>query len=117
MDIRKELEEMNQGVDKALDEFAKVKEKGILRELFEILHNPETDKLVEQWIDMTVILSIRNGHTTLRSPHDTNDQAMIVDGQNGIRDLILKGFVYGLYWKTKELDDSNLEKMWNVKDK
>ena len=115
MSIWEEMENMNDGVNKALIEFGKLKEKGILRELFEIKHNEDTAQLLTEWIDLTVIMSMQNNNTQLRNPYDETDHGMIVNGENGMKDLILKGFAYGLYWKTKEIEDAKLNQMWNTK--
>ena len=120
-DIRKEVEEMNNGIVKALDILNEIHSKGLIDTLRELLDNEETNELIQQWIDMTIVLGIQNKHIHMKDPLNIDDESMIVDGNMGIRDLILKGFVYGLYWKTKalEADDKSdleidkLEKMWN----
>ena len=115
-DIRKDLEEMNVGVQQAIDEFADIQKRGLLKELQRIVHDDKTYELIQHWIDMTVILGIKNNYISMRSPMNFDDESMIIDGNEGIRDLILKGFLYGLYWKTKSLEVSKLDNMWNVGD-
>ena len=89
-DIRKEVEEMNNGIVKALDILNEIHSKGLIDTLRELLDNEETNELIQQWIDMTIVLGIQNKHIHMKDPLNIDDESMILDGNIGIRYLILK---------------------------
>ena len=108
---KEEREEFNEGVESALTIFTEMQKIGIFEELQGIVLDHDNGQKINQWVDMAVILSIKNNNLHMTNPFSAEDDTMLINGHEGIRDLVLKGFVYGLYWRTKELETKNLEKI------
>ena len=109
---REEREEFSKGVDAAFEIFAQMQKEGFIKELCDIVQDPSKNRKLDNWIDMAVILAIKNRNITSQDPFSEENDTMLIYGHDGIRDLVLKGFLYGLFWKDKQLETDKLDRMW-----